>query len=142
LGKPLDCHPVENVERVKVDASNYLSKYISKGAGDIQEYAAIAGWECVPRQWWTATAPIKKAVKKYTVSGEQLSRILDEIVHNYWKNGGIPNSNGVVFSRPITIEATKYQDLVIGYFGKVTRETYLDMLGLKQLAYPRLFSAC
>lgn len=130
LGKPLDCFPVENVERVKVDASNYLSKYISKGAGDIAEYAEIAGWECVPRQWWTATVPIKNAVKKYTISGSQTAKLLDSILHEYWKKGGVPNSNGIVFSRPITIETAKYQDLVIGYFGKVTNETYWDLYDL------------
>ena len=130
LGKPLDCYPCENVQRVERDASNYLSKYMSKGAGDIAEYAEIEGWDKVPRQWWSATQTIKKAVKKRTVSGEQSSRILDALLHNYWKKGGVPNTEGVVFSRPITVEATKYQDLVIGYFGKIDKPTYQDIYDL------------
>jgi len=130
LDKPLDCYPCENVQRVEKDASNYLSKYMSKGAGDIAEYADIEGWDKVPRQWWSATQSIKKAVKKRTISGEQSSQILDAMLHNYWEKGGVPNTDGVVFSRPITIKATKYQDLVIGYFGKIDRSTYFDLYEL------------
>jgi len=130
LEKPLDCYPCENVQRIEKDASNYLSKYMSKGAGDIAEYADIEGWDKVPRQWWSATQSIKKAVKKRTISGEQSSKVLDALLHNYWKKGGVPNTDGVVFSRPITIKATKYQDLVIGYFGKIDRSTYFDLYEL------------
>lgn len=142
LGKPLECYPCENVQSVKKDASNYLSKYMSKGAGEIAEYAEIEGWNKVPRQWWTATQTIKNAVKKRTISGEQSSKILDTVIHNYWKNGGIPNTMGVIFSRPITIEATKYQDIVIGYFGRIDRSTYQDMYDLSISYRDSLVSSC
>jgi len=134
LDKPVDCVPCENVQPVRKSASNYLSKYMSKGSEDVEKFAELVGWERVPRQWWTATKNIKNAVKKFTISGEEMSKILDQIVHNYWKSGGVPNTMGVVFSRPITLEATEYQDIVIGYFGKLTRETYLDLLEMRDCA--------
>lgn len=125
--------PCENVEAVKKDASNYLGKYMSKGVVSVAQYAEIVGWERVPRQWWSATKSIKKAVKERTISGEKAGRILDEIIYSYWKKGGVPNTMGCVFVRPITIEGTKYQDIVIGMFGKIDRETYDDIKGLTRL---------
>lgn len=130
LGRKLPTAPCENVQRVEKDASQYLSKYMSKGVVSVAEYAEINGWEMVPRQWWSATATIKRAVKKYTISGEFASSILDELIHTWQKNGYLPNTEGVKFCRPITIKATKYQDYLIGFFGKIDRETYADIRGL------------
>jgi hypothetical protein len=127
VGRTLDDFPCENVESVKRDAGNYLSKYMSKGSEDIREYAEINGWECVPRQWWSATMSIKKAIKERTVTGQMSSSLLDKIVHQYWKNGGEANTCGLKFARPITIPGTKYQDIVIGYFGRLRPETYQDI---------------
>ena len=127
LGRSLPCYPCENIQRVKKDASQYLSKYMSKGSSDIADYAAIEGWEYVPRQWWSATVPVKNAVKKYTISGEFASSILDEVIHNWQKNGYLPNTEGVKFCRPITVNATKYQDYLIGFFGRLDSDTYRDI---------------
>jgi len=114
---------------------------MSKGSEDVEKFAELVGWERVPRQWWTATKSIKKAVKKFTISGEEMSKILDTIVHNYWESGGVPGTMGVVFSRPITIKATEYQDLVIGYFGKIDRATYRDLWELSVSYRDSLVSA-
>jgi len=115
---------------VEKDASQYLSKYMSKGVASVADYAEINGWGMVPRQWWSATASVKNAVKKYTISGSLASSMLDQIVENWQKNGYVPHSEGVDFCRPITIRATKYQDYLIGFFGKIDRETYWDIRGL------------
>lgn len=120
----------ENIQRVEKSAENYLSKYMSKGSECIAEYADKFGWQSVPRQWWSASSAIKNGVKKYTISGEQSSKVLDALLHSYWKKGGFPNTGGVVFSRPITVPATKYRDLVIGYFGKIDQSTYQDIYEL------------
>lgn len=130
LGRTVPDAPCENVQRVEKDASQYLSKYLSKGVVSVAEYAEINGWNMVPRQWWSATSPIKKAVKKYTISGELAASILDQIVENWQKKGYLPNTEGVNFCRPITIKATKYQDYLIGFFGKIDKETYDDVRGL------------
>jgi hypothetical protein len=122
--------PCENVQRVEKDASQYLSKYMSKGTASVADYAEIDGWDMVPRQWWSATAPIKKAVKKYTISGEFAAGILDQLIETWQKNGYLPDTEGVKFCRPITIKATKYQDYLIGFFGKIDKETYIDIWDL------------
>ena len=127
LNRELSCFPCENVERVKKDASQYLSKYMSKGVADIGDYAGIEGWEMVPRQWWTATKSVKAAVKKYTITGEFAASMLDEVIHTWQCGGYQPKTLGVEFCRPITIKATLYQDYLIGFFGKLDRETYDDI---------------
>jgi len=127
LGRKLPSAPCENVQRVEKDASQYLSKYMSKGVESVTDYAEINGWDMVPRQWWSATAPIKAAVKKYTITGEFAASMLDEIVHGWQRGGYIPKTLGVEFCRPITIAATQHQDYVIGFFGKIDRETYDDI---------------
>jgi len=130
VGFPVYSDSCENIQRVEKSAENYLSKYMSKGAECIAEYADKFGWQSVPRQWWSASSAVKNAVKKYTISGEQSSKILDALLHNYWKKGGIPDTDGVVFSRPITVPITEHQDLVIGYFGKIDQSTYQDIYDL------------
>lgn len=127
LGRTVPEAPCENVQRVEKDASQYLSKYMSKGVASVTDYAEINGWGMVPRQWWSATAPIKKAVKKYTISGEFAASILDQMIETWQKKGYVPNSEGFKFCRPITIKATKYQDYLIGFFGKIDKETYRDV---------------
>jgi hypothetical protein len=119
--------PCENVQRVEKDASQYLSKYMSKGVASVTDYAEINGWGMVPRQWWSATAPVKAAVKKYTITGEFAASMLDEIIYTWQSAGCIPQMMGVSFCRPITIAVTEHQDYVIGYFGKLDRETCDDI---------------
>jgi hypothetical protein len=100
---------------------------MSKGVASVADYAEINGWEMVPRQWWSATAPIKVAVKKYTVTGEFASSMLDEIIHTWQRGGYMPSTLGVEFCRPITVQATLHQDYLIGFFGKLDRDTYADI---------------
>jgi len=127
LGRKLPSAPCENVQRVEKDASQYLSKYMSKGVESVTDYAEINGWDMVPRQWWSATAPIKEAVKKYTITGEFAASMLDEIIHGWQRGGYMPKTLGVDFCRPVTIAATQHQDHVIGFFGKMDKETYDDI---------------
>jgi hypothetical protein len=130
LGRELPCFPCENVERVKKDAAQYLSKYMSKGVSDISDYASIEGWGMVPRQWWTATNTVKAAVKKYTITGAFAASVLDEVIYTWQCGGHLPGTLGVMFCRPITVAATLHTDYVIGFFGKLDKETYSDIRGL------------
>lgn len=130
LGRKLPESPCENVQRVEKDASQYLSKYLTKGVQSVAELADIVGWERVPRQWWTCSVSVKRAVKKYTVTGELAAGILSEIVEMWQKEGSVDNTLGVKFIRPITISLTKRKEYTIGFWGKLTRETYEDMVSL------------
>jgi hypothetical protein len=103
---------------------------MSKGVASVADYAEVNGWDMVPRQWWSATAPIKAAVKKYTITGGFAASMLDEIIYTWQGAGCVPLTMGVSFCRPITISATEHQDYVIGYFGKLDRDTYDDIRGL------------
>lgn len=127
LGRTVPDAPCENVQRIEKDASQYLSKYMSKGVASVTDMADIVGWERVPRQWWSATAPIKAAVKKYTMKGPLSSSLLNELLEIWQKEGGRPGENGVRFCRPITIELTKKVKYTIGFFGRLDGETYADL---------------
>ena len=133
LGDTVQDAPCENVQRVEKDASQYLSKYMSKGVASVAEYADVVGWERVPRQWWSATQTIKKAVKKYTIKGPFSSSILNEMIETWQKNGYLDNTMGFKFCRPITVSATKYQDYVIGFFGRLSPDSYRDVLELSAM---------
>lgn len=130
LGHTVPDAPCENVERVKHDASEYLSKYMSKGVASVTDLADIVGWERVPRQWWSATASVKAAVKKYTLRGPFSSSMLNELIEMWQREGYQDNTAGLKFCRPITIQLTKYQDYVIGFFGRLTPDTYRDLYDL------------
>lgn len=130
LGRTVPDAPCENVQRVERDASQYLSKYMSKGVSSVADYAEINGWAMVPRQWWSATAPVKAAVKKYTITGGFAASMLDEIIYGWQRGGYLPMTLGVEFCRPITIAATQHVDYVIGFFGKLDRETCQDIRDL------------
>lgn len=133
VGRIVESESCEEIRVVRKSAENYLGKYMSKGGEALGEYAEKMGWKSVPRQWWTATQPVKNWVKKRSLNGELISNLLDEIVHEFWKNGGESNTNGIKFCRPITIKSTEYQSYVIAYFGKIDRETYRDLESLTRV---------
>lgn len=120
----LNCCDMKPVEK---DAGNYLSKYMSKGVESIESYAELVGWKAVPRQWWNMTAACRSLVKGQTLSGETVMSLLDEAVHAYYNSGII---EGFKFVRAIEVQATEVQSFVVGYWGKLTRESCADFRAL------------
>jgi len=48
---------------IKKDVSKYLSKYISKGGELVNKIIESGRQEELPRQWWTASTPMRKALR-------------------------------------------------------------------------------
>jgi hypothetical protein len=130
LGRKVPDAPCENVQRIEKDASQYLSKYMSKGVASVTGLADIVGWERVPRQWWSATASIKKAVKRYTMKGPLSSSLLNEVIEMWSRESGRPNEMGIKFCSPITVDLTEKTKYTIGFFGRMDSETYRDLYDL------------
>jgi hypothetical protein len=66
---------------VRVSAAAYLSKYMSKGGDCLAAFVEENGWSAVPAQWWNMTKPMRDAVKRETVSGDDVGAYLDAIVN-------------------------------------------------------------
>lgn len=112
------------MKSVTKDAANYLSKYLSKGQGSIEDYASEVGWDCVPRQWWNMTAATRQAIKRSTVSSQAMMRVLDGAVYDYWRSG---REDGFKFIRPIEVRVTEMQSFVVGFWGKLSVSGLRDM---------------
>lgn len=110
----LNCCDMKSVKR---DAGNYLSKYMSKGGGDIEAYAAKVGWAAVPRQWWFASGAIRAKVKRGCLTSESIMKVLDAMVFNHYKGDDVESFK---FVRAIEVEATEMQSFVVGFWGKLT----------------------
>jgi hypothetical protein len=122
-----------DVKRVKKDAGNYLSKYMSKGADDITKYAEKVGWECVPRQWWNVSKAMRDAVKSGCIRSRTMMSIVDGMVHeHYFGDAG----GAFKFVRMIEVKATEFQSFVVGYWGRMTREAVADLRDLAAYVKP------
>lgn len=116
-----------DMKRVEKDAGNYLSKYMSKGAEAIGEFAEMMGWECVPRQWWNMSKQMRDEVNAGCLRSPQIMSIVEELVNMYWdgKAGGY-----FKFVRPIEVMATELQSFVVGFWGKFNNSGIIDLTAL------------
>lgn len=69
-----------DTQQVKKTAAGYLSKYMSKGAAEIEDFAKDCGWDAIPGQWWNLTAPAREMVKRFTCEGEATGRLLLSVI--------------------------------------------------------------
>lgn len=56
-----------HLEMVNKSVSGYLGKYLSKGTKFVKELIEEGYQDCLPSQWWTASAESKKQLKKAIV---------------------------------------------------------------------------
>ena len=76
-----------NVQSVKRNAANYLSKYISKGVKIVSEIIAQGCMDALPSQWWTASMQSKKMFKEsiiplYSEHAEHIFYNVNEWIKN------------------------------------------------------------
>lgn len=116
-----------DMKAVKRDAGNYLSKYMSKGAGSIERYAESVGWDAVPRQWWNVSKTMRDAVKRRCLRGESIMLVLDAMVYSHYTED---DYDAFKFVRAIEVKATEYQSFVVGFWGKLTQDSVADLVGL------------
>lgn len=79
LGVEADTSPAVDAQVVQTTAAGYLAKYLSKGYEAVEWVAANAPSQ-VPKQWWSMSQNVRKAIRKLTT---QLSESLVE-----WWFGG------------------------------------------------------
>lgn len=128
-GETVESQAVERLERVKKSVENYLSKYMSKGSEEIEKLIEIGGVECVPKQWWNMNNLMREEIKSGMLKGENVSIILELLIKNHYQGHG---SEAFKFCRIIERDITDYQSIVVGYFGRLTRETLADLTELCQ----------
>ena len=51
-----------NVQQVKKSVRAYLSKYMTKGSGDVEPWVGTEGETLLPRQWWFWSKPLRAFV--------------------------------------------------------------------------------
>lgn len=117
-GQKVESSAVENLKMVRSSAAGYLGKYMSKGAGDVEKYAAIAGWECVPRQWWNLSAAMRRRVKAATFKGDRCGAVLDEMIYSYFESQ-FRKFPGVLFCYQVDAGGGP---VTIGYYGRLDSE--------------------
>lgn len=122
VGRAVQSQSCENIQSVKKDASAYLGKYLSKGAGDVERFAAIAGCDCVPGQWWNMSEAARASVKKATRAGEDVGVICEAIVQAYFL-GQCPFP-GYLACHHIELDG---EALLVAYTGRLSRGVLRDV---------------
>lgn len=115
-GCPIVSDSCEKLHGVRKDAGAYLAKYMSKGSGGAEELAAIAGWECVPRQWWNMSKGARSLVKKNTLTSEFALGLLSVII-DAEKNLEKPRGFKYLGQVTIAIEIGRDERRGVGWFG-------------------------
>lgn len=120
IGRELDCSSVENLERVKHDAEQYLGKYMSKGVGVVQRLIEMGFANSLPSSWWSMSQELKCAVKGGVehLTGERATLFV-RLVET--------SAEVFVYAKPVEVVLTDGQKLKVGYHGKVLRE-FIHML--------------
>lgn len=122
VGRSLDCSSTENIERVKVDAEQYLGKYMSKGVSSMNTLISLGLGDFLPSTWWSMSMSLKKVVKSGIehLTGEKASLFVRLVEMA---------ADAFLYAKPVEVTLTDGQTLKVGYFGKVKREFIQMMYG-------------
>lgn len=118
---------------VRASAAGYLGKYMSKGAGAVERFAAIAGWECVPRQWWNLSGRMRAEIKARTFKGERCGAFLDTMVSAYF-DAPFTKFPGVLFCYQVDAGGGP---VTIGYHGRLSESERRDAALILAATDPR-----
>lgn len=125
IGSSLPHMPRVETAIVEKSVEGYLGKYLSKGgAGELAEFIGDLGEEAVPAQWWFASAPMKKAIKSGTASGQNAGALLDVVVNNLLEQG---DGEGFEYIRHIDCIFNN-KPVTVGYVGRLTPGLRADLL--------------
>lgn len=73
---------------VEKSVEAYLAKYLSKGSDEgMAEFVDDLGEECVPGQWWFCSAPMRDAIRKNTLSGDNCGALLESLIEHLLEVG-------------------------------------------------------
>ena len=102
---------------VKKSVEGYLGKYLSKGAGeDLDAFIQDLGSDCVPAQWWFASAPMKAAIKSNTATGRSCGCLLDSLVNHLLEQG---TGEGFEYIRHVDCDFNGLP-VTVGYVGRLS----------------------
>jgi hypothetical protein len=102
---------------------------MSKGAEDIEAFAELMGWECVPRQWWNMSKEMRRMVKAACLTSPQVMLVVDALVHQHYF---VAPHEYFKFCRIIEVKATELQSFVVGYWGRLTEDAVADLLDMSK----------
>ena len=114
----------EELRMVKKSAEGYLGKYMSKGSESAVLLASKHGWECLPRQWWTATKRAKDAVKNSTFKSQEIGDFLEFLIDSYFNHK--EKFPGCLMAHHILLDDRPF---LVGFSGRFDRETTRYVLG-------------
>lgn len=116
LGCEADTSASVDSQVIKKSASGYLAKYVSKGSGDLEFVADIAPSQ-LPRQWWSMSANVRKALQRCT------TQIPEPIAAWYFGGGGGENDGCLRLNYRRDVYASwKGQELRVGMTGQICQE--------------------
>lgn len=73
---------------VEKSVEAYLAKYLSKGSDEgMDEFVEDLGEDCVPGQWWVCSAPMRDAINRNTLSGENCGVLLESLIEHLLEEG-------------------------------------------------------
>jgi len=83
LGVEVDCTAATRIEQVRLDASHYLSKYMSKGGKLTQEITAAGRSHFLPSAWYGVSAALRREIKSAIthLTPQQAQLFLDNLEH-------------------------------------------------------------
>ena len=106
----------ENCKGVFKDASRYLSKYMSKGCGLIEEVAKGGFEGCIPHSWYSISRRLASAVKRRVSKSE---RVAAGIVSRI---GSKRLGEVVEYIGMVDIETPANGFRIVGFYGKLQEE--------------------
>ena len=121
---------IENVKVVRHSASGYIGKYMSKGGKELARVVHEGGWECLPRQWWSATKNAKEWLKKEKFKGEKTGGILECLIDSYFAMTE-PKFCGFLQCHHIDIDG---RQILAGYSGRLSRGVAEDLRSMLKCA--------
>ena len=127
-GSSLPHPPRVETAIVKKSVEGYLGKYLSKGTGaDLAAFADDLGSDCIPGQWWFASAPMKAAIKRGTATGKNCGYLLDSLINHLLEQG---TGQGFEYIRHVDCDFDGLP-VTVGYVGRLEpalREEIFAML--------------
>ena len=119
-----------DLKKVEKDAGNYLGKYMSKGAGDIEAFRCRYGWGSVPRQWWNMSGAMRGAVRGACLRSGAIMDVLDSLVAMYIRGD---DGTSFKFVRSIEVRATEFQSFVVGFWGRLRGDAVDELRALASM---------
>jgi hypothetical protein len=119
-----------DTQRVTKSAAAYLSKYMSKGGDILEAFAAENGWDAVPGQWWNLTKPLRNAVKREIIKGEDVGLYLENLIDYLFNTGDFSPFWAI---RTVDMELDG-RAVTVGYCGSLRADIVSDLLSMSHVA--------